>query len=168
MVLRHYEMSDLDALWEAIEVERDRLGEWMPFVRDAKPSMTSERGSSRSRPNHVDSVAEACGEAPSSSAELDCSRTPSGSFAEIGYWVRREYEGRGYVTRACRALIGIGFGELGLHRIVIRAGTDNARSRSVPERLGFTYEGIAREEGRGSGGFYDLAVYGCSDREWRS
>ena len=50
---------------------------------------------------------------------------------------------------------------------MIRAGTENARSRAVPERLGFTYEGIAREEGRGSGGFYDLAVYGLLEREWR-
>ena len=65
-------------------------------------------------------------------------------------------------------MIEIGFEELGLHRIVIRAGTDNARSRGVPERLGFTYEGIAREEGRGSDGFYDLAVYGLLDREWRA
>ena len=65
-------------------------------------------------------------------------------------------------------MIGSGFGELGPHRIVIRAGTENAPSRAVPERLGFTYEGIAREEGRGSGGFYDLAVYGLLDREWRA
>jgi hypothetical protein len=36
VVLRHYEMADLDALWDAIEVERARLGEWMPFIRDAK------------------------------------------------------------------------------------------------------------------------------------
>jgi ribosomal-protein-serine acetyltransferase len=49
---------------------------------------------------------------------------------------------------------------------VIRAGVENARSRAIPERLGFTYEGVAREEGRGSGGFYDLAVYGLLDREW--
>ena len=28
VVLRHYEMDDLPALWEAIEAERSRLGEW--------------------------------------------------------------------------------------------------------------------------------------------
>jgi ribosomal-protein-serine acetyltransferase len=81
--------------------------------------------------------------------------------------VRSTEEGRGLVTRACRALIDIAFDELGLHRVVIRAGVENVRSRAVPERLGFTYEGVAREEGRGSGGFYDLAVYGMLDREWR-
>ena len=53
------------------------------------------------------------------------------------------------VTRACRVLIDVAFGELGLHRVVIRAGVDNPRSRAIPERLGFTEERIAREEGRG-------------------
>ena len=71
------------------------------------------------------------------------------------------------MTRACRVLIDVAFGELGLHRVVIRAGVDNPRSRAIPERLGFTEERIAREEGRGSGGFYDLVVYGLLDREWR-
>ena len=65
-------------------------------------------------------------------------------------------------------MIDIGFEELGLHRIEIRAGVDNARSRAVSERLGFTYEGIEREGSRGSRGFYDLAVYSLLDREWRS
>ena len=168
VVLRHYEMSDLDTLWEAIEVERARLGEWMPFVRDAK-TIDDER-------TWLESITpEPRGLGGGSlwrGAELvgGVGLFPDtfGIVAEIGYWVRREYEGRGHVTRACRALIGIGFEELGLHRIVIRAGTENARSRAVPERLGFTYEGIAREEGRGSGGFYDLAVYGLLNREWRS
>jgi ribosomal-protein-serine acetyltransferase len=168
VVLRHYEMSDLDALWEAIEVERARLGEWMPFVRDAKTiederrwleTVTPEpRGPGGGSLWHGGDLIGGAGLFPDS----------FGIVGEIGYWIRADHEGRGHITRACRALIDIGFGELGLHRIVIRGGTDNARSRAVPERLGFTYEGIAREEGRGSGGFYDLAVYGLLDREWRA
>jgi ribosomal-protein-serine acetyltransferase len=168
VVLRHYEMRDLDALWASIDAERLRLGEWMPFVRDAKTiddertwleSVTAEpRGLGGGSLWRGDELVGGAGLFPDA----------FGITAEIGYWVGREHEGRGHVTRACMALIGIGFGELGLHRIVIRAGTENARSRAVPERLGFTYEGIAREEGRGSGGFYDLAVYGLLDREWRA
>src|SRR3989442_13213893 len=36
VVLRRYEMSDLDALWGAIDEERARLGEWMPFVEGVR------------------------------------------------------------------------------------------------------------------------------------
>ena len=36
VVLRRHEMSDLDALWDAIDEERARLGEWMPFVESVR------------------------------------------------------------------------------------------------------------------------------------
>ncbi len=49
---------------------------------------------------------------------------------------------------------------------MIRAGVENERSRAIPERLGFTEEGVARGEGRGSQGFYDLVVYGLLEDEW--
>ena len=61
----------------------------------------------------------------------------------------------------------LAFGEFGVHRVVIRAGVENVRSRAIAERLGFTMEGVARGEGRGSGGFYDLAVYAILEDEWR-
>lgn len=61
----------------------------------------------------------------------------------------------------------LGFEELGLHRIVIRAGVGNARSRAIPERLGFTRAGIAREAARGSGGFYDPVVSSLLEHGWR-
>ena len=168
VVLRHYEMTDLDALWSAIEAERTRLAVWMPFLQDAK-TIEDERG-------WLESVtAEPRGLAGGSLWRGDdllggvgLMADAFGIVAEIGYWVRSSEEGRGLVTRASRALIDIAFDELELHRVVIRAGVENLRSRAVPERLGFTYEGVAREEGRGSGGFYDLAVYGLLDRERRS
>jgi ribosomal-protein-serine acetyltransferase len=166
VVLRHYEMDDLDALWAAIEQERERLAVWMPFLRDTK-SIDDERGwldSVTAEPRGLGGGSLWRGDRLIGGAGL----IPDafGIVGEIGYWVRLDEEGRGHVTRACRALIDAAFAELGLHRVVIRAGVENARSRAIPERLGFTYEGVAREEGRGSGGFYDLAVYGLLDREW--
>ncbi len=168
VVLRRYEMSDLDALWDAIDGERARLGEWMPFVESVR-TIEDERA-------WLESVT--AGGAGVEGGGLwrgseflggvGLMLGPFGIAGEIGYWIRAKHEGRGHITRACRAFIDIGFAELGLHRIIIRAGVENERSRSVPERLGFTYEGIEREGSRGSRGFYDLAVYGLLDREWRS
>jgi ribosomal-protein-serine acetyltransferase len=88
-------------------------------------------------------------------------------WVELGYWIGREHEGSGLVTRACAAMIDLAFGELGVHRIVIRAGVDNVRSRAIPERLGFTLEGVHRGEGKGAEGFHDLCVYGLLEDEWR-
>ena len=167
-LLRRYRMEDLDGLWSAVEEERDRIGPWMPWVEhtvskdDERPwleRVTSDRDSTGGLSIWVE------GEFAGGTGLI---ADEFGISAEIGYWIRSRFEGRGLVTRACEALITYGFEGLGVHRVVIRAGTENARSRAIPERLGFTFEGVAREEGRGTGGFYDLAVYSILDREWRA
>ena len=85
---------------------------------------------------------------------------PVEGSSELGYWIARDAEGRGLVTRACHALIGVAFDELGLHRVEIRCMAENARSRRVPERLGFQREGLLRSAQRQHGRFHDVAVYG--------
>jgi ribosomal-protein-serine acetyltransferase len=87
--------------------------------------------------------------------------------SEIGYWLDGAAERRGLVTRACARFIDHAFGELGLHRVVIKAAVANERSRAVAVRLGFTKEGTMREaEPSATGEYHDLVVYGLLDREW--
>ena len=50
--------------------------------------------------------------------------------------------------------------------MTICAATDNARSRAIPGRLGFTEEGLMREAGRTGTGYHDLVVYGLLEHEW--
>ena len=47
---------------------------------------------------------------------------------EIGYWLTEEMQGRGIVTRACRAVLDYAFGELQLNRVQIRAATQNKKT----------------------------------------
>ncbi|HYW13968.1 MAG TPA: GNAT family protein [Longimicrobium sp.] len=84
----------------------------------------------------------------------------------LGYWLAEKHEGRGFMTRACRAYVDHAFGELGLNRVEIRAATGNGRSRAIPERLGFTLEGVPRDAEWLYDGFVDHAVYGLLAREW--
>lgn len=78
---------------------------------------------------------------------------------EIGYWLSRDLQGRGIMTRSARALTDFALGNLGLNRVEIRAATDNVRSRAVPERLGFVQEGVLREAAWLNDHFIDLVVY---------
>jgi len=91
----------------------------------------------------------------------------SNDSASIGYWLGEAYEGKGIMTRACRALVNYAFNELKLHRIEIRANTGNTRSRAIPERLGFQQEGVIREAFKLYDTFKDSILYGVLDREWK-
>lgn len=87
--------------------------------------------------------------------------------AEIGYWLGEESQGKGIVSKCCREIINYGFNELNLNRIVIRCATENIKSRAIPERLGFTKEGIARQSAKLNGNFIDLIIYSMLKKEWR-
>ena len=86
--------------------------------------------------------------------------------AEIGYWLIKENEGRGIVTKSAETLISFGFAELGLHRIMIRCATENKRSQAIPKRLGFTFEGVMRESERLHSGYVDLRIYSLLKHEF--
>jgi ribosomal-protein-alanine N-acetyltransferase len=60
---------------------------------------------------------------------------------EIGYVLHRDYWGKGYMTKVCKAVIDFGFDYLHLTRIVIRHHPDNIGSKRVIEKCGFTYTG---------------------------
>ena len=65
--------------------------------------------------------------------------------AEIGYVLHPAYRGRGLATEAVRAIMEFGFLELDLHRIEARYMQENAASRQLMDRVGMTFEGLARE-----------------------
>lgn len=59
--------------------------------------------------------------------------------AEIGYWLHSNFNGRGIMTRAVRAMLAIGFESLGFNRIDLYADVENAASNAVAKRTGFTH-----------------------------
>lgn len=79
--------------------------------------------------------------------------------ARIGYWLDKDYTGHGIMTRAVHLLTEYAFEALDLNRIEIHVATENHRSRRIPERLGFTMEGVLRQVQRLRGAYYDHALY---------
>ena len=71
------------------------------------------------------------------------------------------------MTRSCKALVNFVFDEIGLNRVEIRAAVHNWKSRAIPERLGFTQEGIIRDAEWLYDHYVDHVVYGMLKREWR-
>ncbi|MDQ0338527.1 ribosomal-protein-serine acetyltransferase [Caldalkalibacillus uzonensis] len=85
----------------------------------------------------------------------------------LEYWIGKSFSGKGIMTKACRAMVDHSFTHLKLHRIEIRCAVENKKSRAIPERLGFVFEGIIREAEWLYDHYVDHAVYGMLDREWK-
>jgi ribosomal-protein-serine acetyltransferase len=81
------------------------------------------------------------------------------TVGEIGYWLAEVFQGRGIMTACCRFVVRYGFHTLDLNRIQIPAATGNVRSRAIPERLGFRFEGVLRGRENLYGTFVDHAMY---------
>jgi len=65
------------------------------------------------------------------------------SDGEIGYWIARQYWGRGYATEAGRAVVAIAR-TLGFRRVTAAHFIDNPASGKVLSKIGFTPMGTQR------------------------
>jgi ribosomal-protein-serine acetyltransferase len=83
-----------------------------------------------------------------------------GRIGEVGYWIRTDRAGRGYATEAGEAVVDLGFADVGLYRLELRAGVDNVASQRVAEKLGFRREGRLRQGCAHGRMGYDCYLYG--------
>ena len=60
------------------------------------------------------------------------------------------------------------FDDLALHRVTIQCGTGNQRSCAIPQRLGFTREGVMREAEWVNDRWVDLVVWGMLSPDWHT
>jgi ribosomal-protein-serine acetyltransferase len=67
---------------------------------------------------------------------------------ETGYWLRKSYSSRGFMTEAQNAITQYAFKQLGVKRISITCDADNERSKKIPERLGYVLEGTLKNNRR--------------------
>ena len=88
-------------------------------------------------------------------------------FAELGYWIDVAASGQGDVTLSSRALIDYGFSACGLNKIIVSCAVHNQRSRRVIERLGFTREGLLRQNERIGDQYHDAFTYALLHSEWQ-
>jgi ribosomal-protein-serine acetyltransferase len=74
------------------------------------------------------------------------------------------------MTQAVRAMERFAFVDLRLERVQICNAVTNTRSRAIPERLGYTLEGILRRHVLGGLGrpAVDHSIYGLLKPEWEA
>lgn len=164
VLLAPIDPTDGPELWLAVSGSRPYLQRWLPWVQFHTDPAASTR------------FAEACavdwdqGRALRFVIRERAHRTLAGVVGlescihlhrscELGYWLRREATHRGLMTEASRAILDFAFRQMGAHRLRVAAATDNHASLSVIGRLGFRFEGIARQAEWCDGRWLDHAIF---------
>jgi ribosomal-protein-alanine N-acetyltransferase len=84
----------------------------------------------------------------------------------LWFVLHRARWGKGYAPEAVRALVGFGFGELGLHRVFTDCDPRNHGSARVSEKLGMRREACFVENAFIKGEWAASLIYAVLDREW--
>jgi RimJ/RimL family protein N-acetyltransferase len=151
VIVRPWAEADSSGLWDAVDNSREHLEAFMPWVdRYHNPDDALEyTRRSRARWLLREDLSVAI-------VERQTGRIVGGSGLhridwgirafEIGYWIRQDAEGRGYITETVQLLTRLAFDELDANRVELRIDTRNIRSLRVGERLGFVLEGTLRRK----------------------
>ncbi|GAB6987733.1 GNAT family N-acetyltransferase [Nocardioides pyridinolyticus] len=89
----------------------------------------------------------------------------SAQFASIGYWLDREYAGRGVMPRAVALVIDHCFTTAGLHRVEVAIRPENSNSLRVVEKLGLREVGYAPRFLHIDGEWRDHRLYAITREE---
>lgn len=173
LILRRFQRRDASAVAEAVAASLPELQRWLPwphagynrehaaaFIRDSLQAWREGRAFDfairhRTRPErHLGNI-----------SIWYTSRT--GKVGEIGYWVRSDATQAGIATEAAEALVGLGFDQLGLHKITLRIAVGNRASERVAEKLGFVREGLLRQELQINGEWVDHTLYSLLEHEYQ-
>lgn len=93
---------------------------------------------------------------------------PNPVTASIDYALAPAFRGKGIMTRACKAVVDYAFSNYPINRIEITPDLVNVKSCAIPERLGFTREGVLRQMVSYGSFFGDIVVYSLLRHEWEA
>ena len=173
VVVRRLEPADAEALWRAIDSSRDHLAAWMVWtasyrsVQDALDWIEHASAAWDANGSREAGILLA-GPEPRLLGGIGLHLLPRGVRSyEIGYWLRQDAQGHGYVREAVQLVTRLAFGPLAANRVAIRVEPGNLRSRRVAESLGFVVEGTARRGAvGGQGQAVDVIVHSLIPEEF--
>jgi RimJ/RimL family protein N-acetyltransferase len=90
------------------------------------------------------------------------------SQAELGFWIGKDYRGKGYAKEAIKLAASLAFSKFLLNRIYVYVLVSNEVSIHLLGSLGFVKEGLLRENTQRDGKFYDTLIFSLLKRDYKS
>lgn len=171
LLLRSFQPDDAPALFKAVDESRVHLRPWLRWVDATTKQEHIQQFIARTQQQQHNQEALELG--------IFMNRKIIGGIgmhewdhmlkkAQLGYWVKKEYEGQGLVMKCLGRLIDFLFEKPGLNKIEIHYMPSNMRSGAVAERLGFKIEGVIRQSYFFNGRLEDLVIAGLLKPEWKN
>ncbi len=168
LVLRWLEHRDADALFEIFS-DREVMRYWSSPLwadhADAVEMVESVRRHFAEGSLYQWGVARRCDDVIIGTCTLAQVDTQN-RRAEIGFALRQDHWGQGYMTEALRTLLTFSFEDLKLHRIEADVDPRNAASIRLLENLGFQREGYLRQRWFVGDEINDTVFYGLLRSDW--
>jgi ribosomal-protein-serine acetyltransferase len=169
IVLKEIELSDAEDIFKLIDSDRENLRIWLSFVDSTKEIEDTK--------DFIRSILFLPGDIRDFVAVIIYNGQKIGLIGfkltdfvnkktEIGYWISKEFENKGIVTKSVVKMIDYAFNNLELNRIQIKCGIGNEKSSKIPKKLNFKFEGIERSAELLNGKFIDAEVYSILKDEW--
>ncbi|QKS70433.1 GNAT family N-acetyltransferase [Paenalkalicoccus suaedae] len=166
--LKPLHMNDAEEIFTLIQ-KSDNLSPWLPFVEFTKEVADTE--------SYIKSALAETAKGNGFQAVIVHNEHVAGligfhfinkgnNSTEIGYWLGKDFEGKGIMTKACQAMVDHVFRDLDLYRVVIKAAVENEKSLAIPTRLGFKQDGVLRANEKLTTGYSDSAVFSLLKPEW--
>jgi ribosomal-protein-alanine N-acetyltransferase len=164
--LRHPEAKDY-AAWSALRGEsRTFLQPWEPTWSEEELSRNTYRSKLRRYAEDIRDgrafpffVFRASDHAFVGAVSLSRVQRGVAQSCAMGYWVGQRFARQGLTLAAVRAVTRFAFGDLGLHRVEAACQPDNAPSKALLEKAGFSHEGFARKYLKINGDWRDHLLY---------
>jgi len=141
VVIRRYVEDDVAPLVDVVNDNLEHLKPWMPWAQEAMTldsQMTFFRETSQQwdeGTNFVYGIFDPSGRVVGGTG-FHVRNGPG--VLEIGYWLAKDMEGKGLMTRVVAALTNAAATVDGVTRVEIHCDADNTRSAAIPKRLGYS------------------------------
>lgn len=90
------------------------------------------------------------------------------SRAEIGYTLKPEFWGMGFMKEAMLNIFNFGFNDLNLHSLEANINPSNNKSRAILKKMGFQKEAYFRENYYYNGDYLDSEIYSLLKSEFQT
>jgi ribosomal-protein-serine acetyltransferase len=164
ILLRPYEMKDIEYLYSAAKESQPELSPWMPWCHANYSIVDSNQWIAERAEKWEKNIAYSFAITdPRDGTHLGgCGFSDfreNNTVANLGYWVRSSRVKQGIATAATLLLAEFGFKELKLNRIEIMAAIENTASQRVAVKAGAVREGVMRNRFLLEGKVHDAVMF---------